>query len=194
MLSSEGLGAGCESHSTEGVPIVTESASIFEPLAEDEFASLLRRFSVDSLELLTIRLQAPRFYRPKFATSGSWRRDCNDPEILRRTPSAPVWDYVFDQTVWPDWDGITLLSSYGAVRQAVLQNLSLRRRIRIAYKLPYEERYLYSMETMSGLDLMLQNYLLRASNRFCGVATSHVVVQNVSSWQRLGSWTTSCGQ
>ncbi|MEV4207793.1 tyrosine-type recombinase/integrase [Nocardia salmonicida] len=35
---------------------------------------------------------------------------------------------------------------------------------------------------------------LRAPNRFCAVAASPPVVQDVSSWQLRGSWTTSCGQ
>lgn len=35
---------------------------------------------------------------------------------------------------------------------------------------------------------------LRDPNRFGQVATSPVVVQDVSPWQRRGSWTTSYGQ
>ncbi|MBF6344335.1 hypothetical protein IU409_12560 [Nocardia cyriacigeorgica] len=138
-----------------------ESAdSVFDPVSEENFVELLRNFSIDALELLRATLGTPRFYRPRYMVTGRWRRDENDPEILRRKPLDPVWEYDFEQTIWADWNQIRLLKSYTEICQSTCRNLTLHRRIRIAFKAAHEERSIAEMDTASGLDLMLQDHLL----------------------------------
>ncbi|QLY29374.1 HEPN domain-containing protein [Nocardia huaxiensis] len=137
------------------MPEATQPAVI-----KPEFIASMRDFTIDALSLLHDKYGAPKFYRPRYADRHAWYRDSKDRETLRRKPLPPVWKVIHDYTEWPDWKEIRLLPSYSKMLKIVSEDEILQRRIRIAYRAPYETVSLSGIEEMSGLDLLMQDKLL----------------------------------